>query len=96
VPFKGDQTRSPQHLDGKGVAALGIGEYVQLDLDPGEQELGLAHRDEFDFHDSYLFRLDKAVTYVKVYNTPFSTRYAVLPALPDGFLSKYRPVKLTR
>ena len=78
-------------VDGVGVENLHIDKYVQIFLKPGSYRLELSHIDLFTFRDEYDFDVGSETMYVKVYNTPLSTKYQVQDKVPAGFASKYQP-----
>jgi len=78
-------------VDGVGVENLHIDKYVQVFLRPGNYRLELSHIDVFTFRDEYSFDVGSEIMYVKVYNTPLSTKYKVQDEAPEGFANQYQP-----
>jgi hypothetical protein len=78
-------------LNGIGVENLHIDKYVQLFLMPGTYNLELSHIDLFTFRDEYIFQVGSETMYVRVYNTPISTKYEVNKTEPENFKEKYEP-----
>lgn len=78
-------------IDGVGVENLNIGKYVQLFLNPGNYNVELSHIDIFTFRDVYSFDVGSDAMYVKVYNTPISTKYKIEQNEPDSFREKFEP-----
>ena len=78
-------------VDGVGIENLHIDKYVQIFLKPGSYSLELSHIDVFTFRDEYSFDVGSETMYVKVYNTPFSTKYQVQDKAPAEFATNYQP-----
>ncbi|MDP6968383.1 MAG: hypothetical protein QGG88_04625 [Gammaproteobacteria bacterium] len=78
-------------LDNVGVANLHIGEYVQVFLTPGDYDIELSHIDVFTFRDTYRVNVGADTVFVKVYNTPISTKYELQTDAPQNFGQEYEP-----
>jgi hypothetical protein len=78
-------------LDGKGVAQLDLGEYVQIIVPQGKHEVNLEHRDMALFRSKHDVEFPKPETYLKVRATPVSNEALVVPELPAQFDVKFRP-----
>lgn len=77
-------------VDGVGVENLHVGKYVQLFLSPGNYKVELSHIDLIAFRDNYDIQVGSKPLYIKVYNTPISTKYEVQEAEPEDFPKKYK------
>jgi hypothetical protein len=77
-------------LDGVGVENLHIGKYVQLFLDPGDYKLELSHIDLFTFRDNYDLKVGANPMYIKIYNTPVSTKYEIQNSEPSEFKKYFK------
>lgn len=71
-------------LNGRGVAGLDIGEYVQLALAPGTYTLQLLHHDLVDFKSTHEVIVKAAPVYVEVSATITSNSVTVHASLPQG------------
>ena len=78
-------------LDGKGVAQLNIGEYVQVIVPRGKHHVNLEHRDVFMFRSDHEVEFTTAETFLKVRATPVSNEAKVVPELAPQFDVKFRP-----
>ncbi len=69
-------------LNGRGVAALEIGEYVQIEVPQGKHELMLSHWDMIVFNSTHELNVDGSSIFVEVQATPVSNYMRVHPKLP--------------
>jgi len=81
-------------LDGKGVARLQIGEYVQVIVPRGKHQVYLEHRDMFMFRSDHELEFTNAETFLQVRATPISNEAKVVPELAPQFDVKFRPALL--
>ena len=86
-------------IDQKHVATLKIGQYVQVNLSPGEYDLYLDHWDAGTWASEYKFTVQKELpgdpskrdVFVKVFAQITSTDLEVVNKLPEDFMIHYRP-----
>lgn len=71
-------------INGKGLAVLQIGDYVQVSLPRGRQAIELAHVDIGTFRSTHDLMVGEAPLYVEVYATAMSNEMKVFPSLPVG------------
>jgi len=81
-------------LDGKGVAQLNIGEFVQVIVPRGKHQVNLEHRDVFMFRSDHELEFTNAETFLKVRATPVSNEAQVVPELAPQFDVKFRPAAM--
>ena len=79
-------------LDGKGVCRLGNGEYVIVEIFPGDHTFDLEHRDFVLFKSSYTLSVNEKLTFMQVFATPVSN-VAEITEKPELFEKKYAKVK---
>ena len=79
-------------INGKGVAVLQIGDYVQVSLPRGRQAIELVHVDLGTFRSNHDLTVSEAPLYVEVYATAMSNDMKVFQSLPTG---NYLPMPFT-
>lgn len=80
-------------LDGKGVESPYSGQYVQLDVPSGEHSLELSHYDVvLHFHDKYPLKIEDSDVYLRIYCTPFATKYDLSREEPSDLRTKFKPI----
>lgn len=78
-------------LDGEQVPSIWLDRYIQVYAQPGEHELLLEHYDLFTWKRRYTIDLKGPEVFLKVYNTPISTKYKQVYELPSNFHARYKP-----
>jgi hypothetical protein len=71
-------------LNGRGVAALEIGEYVQIEVPKGKHTLMLSHWDMIVFNSIHELNVDASSIFVEIQATPVSNSMKVHPNLPPS------------
>lgn len=71
-------------LDGRGVATLAIGEYVQLPVSRGTHKIELVHWDLFPFKSSHSLEVGEQDVFVEVSASAISNELRVHPTLPEA------------
>jgi hypothetical protein len=79
-------------LDGRGIGAPRVGQYIRVDLEPGRHHLDLSHVDTVEFHDDHSLNVTGEEMYVRVFSTDLSTDFDVQAGAPDGF-GKFKPIR---
>jgi hypothetical protein len=79
-------------INGKGLAVLQIGDYVQVSLPRGRQAIELAHVDIGTFRSAHDLMVGEEPLYVEVYATAMSNEMKVFQSLPAN---NYLPLPLT-
>lgn len=69
-------------LNGRGVASLDIGEYVQISVPYGRYTLELLHRDMFDFKTSHELNVAGDTAIVEIAASILSNEFRVHDVLP--------------
>ena len=77
------------YLNGKGVAQLGIGEYIQTLVPRGSYNVTLLHHDLFPFSSSHRIEITGTEAYLEVYPTILSNAARLVKDLPDEFEERY-------
>jgi hypothetical protein len=80
-------------LNGKGVAQLKVGYYVQVIVPKGSYEVGLLHVDREYYTTQHQIELREPETFLEVRVVAFSNEARLVPALPSNFEKKFKPVK---
>jgi len=72
-------------LNGKGVAQLHNGQYLQVILQKGSYRVDLAHLDMVKFSSKYQIELTNSESFLEIRSTPTSNHAEIVPALPPNF-----------
>jgi hypothetical protein len=82
-------------MNGKGVASLNIGEYVQIGLPKGKHTMSLVHRDVVEFSSTHEISVENESTYIEIAASVVSNSFKVHPELPTGnaLPSPFVPIK---
>lgn len=84
-------------LNGRGVAALEIGEYLQIEVPRGKHALQLSHWDLVSFNSMHELEVDQPSVIVEVQATAVSNFMRTHPSLPPStqLPDDFRPVSST-
>lgn len=80
-------------LNGKGVAQIRIGYYAQVIVPKGSYQVDLTHRDTADFTSHHEIELANAESFLEIHSTMVSNEAILIPALPEDFEKKFKPIK---
>jgi hypothetical protein len=80
-------------LNGKGVAQLHIGQYVQVMVPKGTCQVDLLHRDMADLSSQHQIELRDPESFLEIYSTPFANSARLVPSLPPDFEKNFKPVR---
>jgi len=80
-------------IDGKGVAKLETGQYVELYIPKGLHEIKLLHQDIFDFYTTHRLNISETGSFIEICSTATSNRARVLTSLPEQFKESFTPLQ---
>jgi hypothetical protein len=69
-------------VDGRGVATLAVGEYVQVPIPRGTHTIDLAHWDFVTFRTTHSVEVTSSDLFLEVFATPVANEVRMHPALP--------------